>query len=541
MIENLVQDLPEVYQPIFGYPCLSSKVSRSCVDRLDQIERIYRALENHLKRPLRVLDLGCAQGYFSLHLAKLGASVHGVDFLDKNIALCQALALENPSFKITFAEGRIEDEVAKLQYDQYDLVLGLSVFHHLIHIHGSSFVKCLVDQLAQLSGALVLEIALQDEPLYWGASQPSDQEYLIQDVSFVHLVAHHGTHLAAIPRPLFVASNYYWIIDDLACGFDHWSYESHALAHNTHRLSRKYYFSNDFVLKHYRLDHPRGNINQGEIRKEIGFLKCPPPGFKAGKLIAAGEHSTEAWVVVQRLPGKLLLDLIREKTPIDDHKIVLTVLEQLAVLESFGLYHNDLRTWNILIDAKENETFLIDYGSISSVAEDCVWPGNLFLSFIIFLKEISTFHVGDNFPRRAAGFSPLGLPEPYSSWILSFWKKPFGEWSFRSLYQSFHELPMLVAEKELNYSPTDIWMNAIEQAVQIDFLYLKNIALQAQAAAESAELKAQQSETISKECRAQLQEIFESKCWLKTTPLQWVCSHIKRLRHEGLTSLISRK
>jgi len=99
----LVAALPEVYQPIFGHPELSGQVSRVCDNRLDHILRICEAVEQAVNRPLRVLDLGCAQGYFSLSLAARGAVVRGVDFLEENIAVCTALAEEHGCKSATFS------------------------------------------------------------------------------------------------------------------------------------------------------------------------------------------------------------------------------------------------------------------------------------------------------------------------------------------------------------------------------------------------------------------------------------------------------
>ena len=65
MIAELVSRLPEVYQPVWGHPELSTAVSRGCEDRLIHIAAIYRGLEAQLERPLRVLDLGCAQGFLA--------------------------------------------------------------------------------------------------------------------------------------------------------------------------------------------------------------------------------------------------------------------------------------------------------------------------------------------------------------------------------------------------------------------------------------------------------------------------------------------
>ena len=117
VIEGLVHALPEVYQTIYGHPDLSQVVSRECHDRLVEINVIYSALEKKLGRPLRVLDLGCAQGFFCLSLAERGASVLGIDFLKENIDLCNALAEENPQLNVKFSQGRVEEVIAQLVND----------------------------------------------------------------------------------------------------------------------------------------------------------------------------------------------------------------------------------------------------------------------------------------------------------------------------------------------------------------------------------------------------------------------------------------
>lgn len=67
-----VQAIPYLYQPIFGYQILGAKPIRNCEDRLADVKKIYDLLSAELGRPLRVLDLGCAQGFFSLNAAKWG-------------------------------------------------------------------------------------------------------------------------------------------------------------------------------------------------------------------------------------------------------------------------------------------------------------------------------------------------------------------------------------------------------------------------------------------------------------------------------------
>ncbi|MFN3630625.1 MAG: class I SAM-dependent methyltransferase, partial [Casimicrobiaceae bacterium] len=149
MLNPLVEALPEVYQPIYGHPEFSANASRGCVDRLAEVLKLHDALARAFGRPLRVLDLGCAQGFFSLQLAERGAHVLGIDFLPENIALCQALAAEHPALAVRFEHDRIEAVVARLSPGEFDLVLGLSVFHHLAHAQGGAVVVGYLERIAE--------------------------------------------------------------------------------------------------------------------------------------------------------------------------------------------------------------------------------------------------------------------------------------------------------------------------------------------------------------------------------------------------------
>lgn len=465
MINSLVADLPEVYQPIYGHPELSRHVSRTSQDRLEHIARIHDAIQRLLGRPLRVLDLGCAQAYFSLNLAERGATVHGVDYLDKNVAVCNALAKENPTLQVSFETGRIEDVITRLESGQYDLMLGLSVFHHIVHEKGVAAVQDLLARAASECGALVLELALREEPLYWAPAQPEDPRSLLESIPFVHEVARHDTHLASIARPLFVASKQYWVLSGQANQFHSWSTDPHALANGVYQASRRYFFGDSHVVKSYRLDHKLGNTNLSHFTNEIAFLRNPPIGFSAPNLIVCGNNTSEAWVAMERLPGRLLLELLREDVAIDTHALLLFILKQLASLEAAGLFHNDVRTWNILV-ADDGAVHLIDYGSISPVAQDCVWPSNLFLAFFIFVREVVTRNVDVPDPLRGIAISPLRLPPRYRTWAESLWQRPLTEWSFNLMHQT---LLNCTDDGDLNPSPDnpqDVWMQAIEEAIQ---------------------------------------------------------------------------
>ena len=486
MISDLVASLPEVYQPIYGHPELSGQISRPCDDRLEKIEGACAALQAYLGRPLKVLDLGCAQGFFSLNLAEKGATVHGVDFLDKNIAVCNALAKEHPDLNASFETGRVEVAIQNLSAGEYDLVLGLSVFHHIVHENGIDAVRQLLDRIAKNCKALIVELALREEPLYWGSSQPEDPRTLLETIAYVHELARHGTHLAPIPRPLYFASNRYFLLNNRVEQFESWSAEPHALARGTHEGSRRYFFSAHNVLKLYRFDLPRGEHNKAEFELEKRFFNNPPSELFVPACREIGENDAEGWLLTERFPGRLLLDLLREGEKLDSRAVLLAVLDQLRKLEAAGLYHNDVRTWNVLV-SEDGTPYLIDYGSISPKAEDCVWPRNPFLAFFIFVREVATGVVEDPDPLRTISISPYSLPQPYSAWAASFWSRPLGEWSFELMFETLRRLPV-EAELDLPLEPIAAWMKSVEEAIQIQ----KNFAFQLRRSADSDRKENQQ-------------------------------------------------
>lgn len=463
-IESRVADLPELYQPIFGHPELSEGSSRSSHDRLAHIASIYKVAEKIQGRPLKVLDLGCAQGFFSLNLASMGASVHGIDYLEKNVEVCRALLAEHPEFKAQFTFGKVEEFLDTVEPGEYDLVLGLSVFHHLVYDLGKEQIKAVVEQLLHKITVFIGEFALAEEPLYWGPAQPQEPRYLLENSAFLHELSRHSTHLADIQRPLYVASNQIWYLDGIGQRIQSWTPNSHALADGAHQGARRYYVSDDYFVKLFRVDGMFGPRNQTELVREAQFLQHSPEGFDAPQHHASGGNETESWLVTDRIEGELLLDVIARGEPLDKRAVLLDVLRQLVLLERQGLYHDDIRVWNIMLDAGRRAR-LIDFGSIGSEPKDCVWPHNLYLAFMIFVKEVVTGYVDKPTPLREVSISPFSLPQPYADWMNGLWSKPVSSWSFQLLLDTL-EAATGEAGEPVQESATVLWMTSIESALQ---------------------------------------------------------------------------
>ncbi|WP_058914168.1 methyltransferase domain-containing protein [Entomohabitans teleogrylli] len=465
-IQQRVSALPEVYQTIYGHPEWDGEASRDCNVRLEIISRQYDALAQALGRPLRVLDLGCAQGFFSLSLAAKGATVAGVDFQPENIDLCQALAQENPALDVSFSVGRIEEVIQALEPGQYDMAIGLSVFHHIVHLHGVAQVQEWLERLANCTQALILELALQEEPLYWGSSQPADPRELIERCAFYKLIGQFDTHLSDIGRPMFVISNRRVILDGFNRSFNDWRLRPYPEAGFAHKESRRYYFGDDFVCKLFHFTTTSGLLtgkesqrNRSELDNEVAFLARPPEGLETPALLQHGCEGDEGWLVMERLPGSLLSELLAKGAAVDREAVLGSVLRQLAVLEEHDLYHDDVRTWNILVDRQHS--YLIDYGSISGGKSDCTWPYDLIQSFFILVNEICSPERRTNAFWRSSPLSPFSLPEPWNRWLYAVWQLPAEQWNFRTLEQLFNNKSSLPAPQE-NLSAVERWIAAQE-------------------------------------------------------------------------------
>lgn len=120
--------------------------------------------------------------------------------------------------------------------------------------------------------------------------------------------------------------------------------------------------------------------------------------------------------------GRLLSELIDDGSPYDPDKVVSELLEQLVMLERVGLYHNDVRCWNVLI-SQEGKAILIDYGAISAEATDCSWLGDLLLSFLITIKEIQQRRIVPASPGREPALDFMTLPPRYRNAFI----QAFGE------------------------------------------------------------------------------------------------------------------
>lgn len=464
-VAALVARLPEVYQPIYGYPELSGDASRATEDRLEDIIRAYEALSARLGRPLRVLDLGCAQGFISLSVASLGASVVGVEMLPENAGLCRKLAALNPALDVSFVEARLEDFVPSLEKDRFDLVLLLSVIHHVAFHVSPEIAESSVQHIRSCAPVLLAELALADEPLYWASALPADPLAIFGSPGFVRELRQSGTHLSGVKRPLYFVSDAYWYAAGELGAIEQVKHGGHRFAKRSFGISRTYYLSGDLVLKVLAIRGEDAEINRNEIKREVVFLTEVEGDENYPRVIGLDEDSRNIYLLREKIAGQLLTDAIDAGQPFDYYLAIRDVLNECIKLERRGQYHQDIRAWNVLV--RESGTFsLIDYGAISTDKHDCFWPHNIYISFLVFVKELLSAPQILVEPIREIAVTPYGFPGHLSYWVAALAKRPLASWSFElmlgELEAAFLDPGAVAVEPE---NSREALLNMLEEAV----------------------------------------------------------------------------
>lgn len=432
-ITSLVKALPEVYQPIYGHPEFDGLASRPCDDRLSLITSIYARLAGEIGRPLRVLDLGCAQGYFSLKLAEQGAIVKGIDRLDKNIDLCRKLAEGYPAYSVQFEVGSIEDVLGELNPGDIDLVIGMSVMHHLCAEKGAEHTRAMLKELSSKIEAGVFEVALKEEPVQWATQQPDTPDWLYQDFAFLACAGEFTTHLSDTARPVYFVSNKFWLANDAITRFHQWTPLAHEFDSPATDRRRRYFNTDDLFLKLFRLHGPQAALNRQELEREIECLnRADAAALGLPKLAAhfLGKH--EGWVLRERVPGTLLTTCLLNGAKLDNTAIVSSLLQQLEALEGAGLFHEDLRAWNILVRPDGLAT-LIDYGSICGECKDREYPRDWRIPLLIILNQLFTLRSALCWPPKLVDLHPANLPMPAASLAWKLWHDSAEEWSWAKI------------------------------------------------------------------------------------------------------------
>jgi len=363
--------LPEAYQPAWGLSESQPQARRPCEDRFAVALAAIAAFPSD--RPLRILDIGCAQGYFSLglesELRQRGRAVQvvGVDSLAENVDFCTKLAAHHGLGARFFHDRFDPGFFGRHALADFDIVLALNVLHHIRESEGADGAEAALETIRSHSSALLCELAQADEALDWVADWHASDEALLHGYAFRRRLGTFATHLTQVRRPLYACSNRFAYLSARWFGFDRVLDRAHPGVPDHFSGQRRFFIGRDAIVKAFRGDGDFGTFNRAELLAEAEALTglCDEPE-RYPQLLAQADEGDTVWLARGLLRGKPVSELIDEGVDFDRDALLRALLGELAHLQERGYHHGDLRAWNMLWH--EGTLRLIDFGSMTRQA-----------------------------------------------------------------------------------------------------------------------------------------------------------------------------
>ncbi|MCX5980807.1 MAG: protein kinase [Nostocales cyanobacterium LacPavin_0920_SED1_MAG_38_18] len=366
----------EYYEPLYKIPCLlkNSVPQRKCEDRCQAIENTLLTLGNNLTG-IKILDVGSSLGYNSFYFADRKAHVFAIDNNVDNV-LASRLISELNGIDVCFRVAEFDlDYINLIQQSEYDVILLLSVIHHIIYLKGLEYTKKMMKILLDKVPVIIVELAIKDEETEGKdliEALPNDSLSIFESCQDVHinLIGYFSTHLSLVKRPLYAISKKVVKVNNNVYQIDKLIWK--AYKDSSIPSGRIYYFSQNKFIKEYlflnRLDYIK-NDNKAQIISEIAnFIALNDEIDGVPKFFDYEINDQKAYIVLENIQGQLLCDIVNDLDSVNQKRIINQLIQVLEKIEKKGLYHNDIRTWNIMIS--EQETFIIDMGLASPIEKE---------------------------------------------------------------------------------------------------------------------------------------------------------------------------
>lgn len=360
----------EPYQPPYGIAGIFDNPARGSIDRA-------RVIEQRLGMPAgqRILDIGSSLGYMCYYFADRGAITEGWEARIENAEFSRMVGELNGVNTHIKTKLFDAESVKTIRTGEYDVVFILSVLHHITHYQGLEYTQLLMKELLERVPMVVVELARrgEDRKLFWNAAQPKDELAifeLVKDDIIIEKIGDFPNHLSKRTRPLYVIRSKQTItVNNRSYRYDRKSYSAYSESPMVYSsLLRRYYLGDDFIVKEYDLTKDTDQENQRQIVADVSNLLQLKNVYGIPKLIEYELTPYEARIVIERIPGDLLLDVIEQKREIDVLAVAAQVLRTISDLQKQNLNHNDIRSWNIL--ASKKKFSVIDYGLTGITKKD---------------------------------------------------------------------------------------------------------------------------------------------------------------------------
>lgn len=337
--------------PLFGLPGAAA----SAIGPVHQCEAIADALAS-FGRHYRLVDFGCAAGFRAFFFAQRGAVSTGYDASPANLQLAHALRRVN-LIPVEFVLHPVDLDLAQgLPHGAFDVGLLVGLLPRLIQEQGLERVRELLLELLERVPVLVLELSSGQAALLnlaflqpLGPSAPQEDAanrlwLLTQDTVRVNAT------LYPVRRRSFVAYR-------------------HAPA-----MARQFIWSDRVFIKKYLSQGGGGSAekwynNLPQILREIVNHQMLADGCPAmPRLLDFDIQPDTITLVFERVDGENLVDLLARGEKVNPRLLARRLLQALHALYRAGLYHNDVRPWNVIVG--QGTVWFIDLGLAMPAEKD---------------------------------------------------------------------------------------------------------------------------------------------------------------------------
>lgn len=262
--------------------------------RRAELDTLYAALEAHLGRPARVLDLGCGLSFYSLTLAARGARVTAINCDWNGIRAYDQLAAQNPAMRVRLTFDVAEEFASEIPSRPYDLVLALDTAPDG---QGLGSAPDWVRRHAALAVCGVFSVPLPDGARDGPATAAAGVRDLARGFEFSRVLDFEPANPASAGNLLLFASNRVWFLDGSVQAFRHDALSANEMS-RTHGGTRRCFVGADRIAKLFRLEEPFAKANLSELETEAKLLSSAlPASVNVPRLIAFGKSDFDAWLV----------------------------------------------------------------------------------------------------------------------------------------------------------------------------------------------------------------------------------------------------
>jgi 2-polyprenyl-3-methyl-5-hydroxy-6-metoxy-1,4-benzoquinol methylase len=399
-INRLLNTQVKHSQPIYGVPgtFFSTKSEMSCSERAKIVEKYFNGNVNNI----RILDTASSLGYFCFYLADRGAFTEGWDSLELNVYVANLTKEINGISTTRFFCRRFDaDSIKYISCDYYDCVLLFDVLHQTAQQYGLEYSRQLIKSLADKIPVLIVEFKKPKKEIEYGQTgnmQNNDLDF------FSILVDYKIDKLGEFTIPDSDTVDSIYAVSQKYIDVNNHKYLISETLYHAHKdltlpmPQRRFYLSNSFFIKQYFLNNPE---NFKQIINEINILHLLE-NTKISNITRLIDYELEknsVTLVLNRINGSLLYEVLDRLSELDKLNICHKILAILCDLELLKIFHNDIRSWNIIIDS-QSEPHIFDFGLSSFFERE-----NNLIAFAFLVNSLIT-----NIPEEKT-YDKKSLPE----------------------------------------------------------------------------------------------------------------------------------